>query len=278
MRYSRLECDYSPSMFARDFQATLSRQARAGHRLAERVRPYRLFYTDDAAVRTNLFVPERGKPSPLMLFIHGGYWQELDNQATDFLAQYYLTRGIAFASLGYGLAPRVSIETMVWQCRQGIALLRSLAGELGLVLPWALGGHSAGAQLACLVAIEEFQDGDPNILAELLLVSGIYDLVPLVGTYVNQALGLDEVRAHRLSPLYHDALKKLPHTTVVVAENDTPAFRGQARDFYRALCVAGVDTSWLDLDGHDHFDVLEDPRLISASASLFYRTERTSSF
>ncbi|MDI5932774.1 hypothetical protein [Halomonas kalidii] len=40
----------------------------------------------------NLFLPDGDGPWPLLVFLHGGYWQELDASATDCLAVPFLAR------------------------------------------------------------------------------------------------------------------------------------------------------------------------------------------
>lgn len=256
MTDAALDQAYSPSRFARDVAATLARQAVEGDALVAAHRPTRLRYADDPAACTDLFLPPGPGPWPVMVFIHGGYWQELDHAATNFLAARYLARGMAFASLGYGLAPRHSIEAMTAQCRQGLrAVFARVAGEGG-VTRLVLGGHSAGAQLACGVAAAEATSASGLTIDALLLVSGVFDLTPLVDTYVNGPLGLDRARARALSPRFGD-LAALPPSRVVIAEHDPPAFRRQGRDFVAAVRSAGGEAALVDLPGCDHFDVLD---------------------
>lgn len=252
MTETPLNLAYSPSHFARDFEATLTRQAALGIDLVARHQPITLRYGEDPAARLNLFVPEStAGPWPLMLFIHGGYWQALDNTATDFLAERYLARGMAFASLGYGLAPETSINTMVSQCLEGIAAACNALADNGGVWSIVLGGHSAGAQLAYWVAAS----GDIPI-DKLMLVSGVYDLTPLVDTYVNEALELTPTQALTLSPIFADS-SKLPPCHVVIAENDPPAFRQQTHDFVAALKTSHIQVELVDIAHCDHFDVLD---------------------
>ena len=77
------ESEYSPSSviggayqpFIRTY-AQRSRDARA--RMPGLLN---LRYGEAAAARLDLFVPERAATlPPLLLFIHGGYWQELSNK------------------------------------------------------------------------------------------------------------------------------------------------------------------------------------------------------
>ncbi|OWV28363.1 alpha/beta hydrolase [Halomonas campaniensis] len=252
MTETPLNLAYSPSYFARDYEATLRRQAALGIDLVASHQPTALRYGEDPAARLNLFVPESTSgPWPLMLFIHGGYWQALDNTATDFLAERYLARGMAFASLGYGLAPETSIHTMVNQCIEGIAAACNALADNGGVWSIVLGGHSAGAQLAYWVAAS----GDIPI-DKLILVSGVYDLTPLVDTYVNEALELTPTQVLALSPIFADS-SKLPPCQVVIAENDPPAFRQQAHDFVAALKTSHIQVELVDIANCDHFDVLD---------------------
>ncbi|MBT2773623.1 alpha/beta hydrolase [Halomonas sp. ISL-60] len=243
---------YSPSHYAQDFKATLTRQAALGVDLVARHQPITLSYGEEPAARLNLFIPKNtAAPWPLMVFIHGGYWQELDNTATDFLAERYLARGMAFASLGYGLAPKTSIVSMVNQCIQGTRAACNALVNNGGVASIVLGGHSAGAQLAYWVAAS----GEIPI-DKLILVSGIYDLTPLVDTYVNEALELNPTQARALSPKFAN-INGLPPCKVVIAENDPPTFRQQALDFIAALKATDVQVALVDIANRDHFDVLD---------------------
>lgn len=244
---------YSPSRWARDFEATLARQAELGVRLRERHAPQRLSYGTGPREGINLFVPEGRGPWPLMAFLHGGYWQELDAAATDFMAAPWLAQGWAFASLDYPLAPQAGIEAMVEACRQGIATLRREASALGLDGRFHLGGHSAGAQLALMSCLGE---GRLTDIVGLWLISGIYDLRPLVGTYIDAPLGLDVGRAERLSPLCQE-LRGLPPLTLTHGELDPPAFRAQGEALYERAQAAGVAVELCPLSDCDHFDILE---------------------
>ncbi|MCH4562208.1 alpha/beta hydrolase [Halomonas sp. EGI 63088] len=244
---------FSPSRWARDFEASLARQAELGRRLRERLPPRRLGYGPGEREGVNLFLPESPGPWPLMAFLHGGYWQQLDAAATDFLAAPWLERGWAFASLDYPLAPGASIEAMVAACRRGVTTLRAAAASLCLEGRIRLGGHSAGAQLALMACLGEERLAG---IEALWLISGIYDLRPLVGTYIDAPLGLDNERAERLSPLCQ-SLRGLPPLTLVHGEFDPPAFREQGEALHARARLAGVSADLRSLPDCDHFDILE---------------------
>ena len=80
-----------------------------------------LVYGDSRGQTLDLFVPEGGGVVPLLVFIHGGYWQSLDKGDFSFLAPPFLEAGIAYASLNYDLAPQVRIPEMVRQISAAMA-------------------------------------------------------------------------------------------------------------------------------------------------------------
>jgi len=90
-------------------------------------------------------------------------------------------------------------------------------------------------------------------LKGLALLSGIYDLRPLVGTYINDALGLDENAAKALSPIQHD-LSAFPPTLVAWGEDETDEFKRQSRAFAQPLSKACT----VEIEGRNHFDIVED--------------------
>ena len=201
---------------------------------------------------------------PLLAFVHGGYWQELSATESLFPAAACLARGWAYAAIDHTLAPLADLDAIVDECRRTVALLVDRASDPAS--DWGidpdrivLAGHSAGAHLAAMTA-----SGDPSGsgLAGLVLVSGIYDLEPLIGTTVNARLGLDVATARRNSPLPADPSPAgptgLPPTLVAHAVDDTDEFRAQSAAYAHHLASAGTAVTTLELADRHHFDVVLD--------------------
>ncbi|XP_064323279.1 kynurenine formamidase isoform X2 [Phalacrocorax carbo] len=94
-----------------------------------------------------------------------------------------------------------------------------------------------------------------------VLVSGVYDLEPILHTYVNNALNMSWEVAQRNSPMLC-ITPEAPAATacevlVAVAQHDSPEFRRQSQEYSQALRAAGWSVSLLDLAGVDHFDIIE---------------------
>jgi arylformamidase len=202
----------------------------------------------------DLFVPANVARPPVLVFFHGGYWQELSKQDSAFAALNCLAHGIAYAAVDYTLAPAATLSAIVEECRAAIARLEDVG-------PLVVAGSSAGAHLAAMVANERMRGA--------VLVSGLYDLEPLIGTSINADLGLDAAEAARNSPLRRP-LAGLPPSLVCWGENETDQFKRQSRAMARALRSAGASCETFECAGRNHFDVILD--LADPASALGRRT------
>ena len=94
----------------------------------------------------------------------------------------------------------------------------------------------------------------------MFLISRVFDLLSCVRTYVNDALTLHDESAARVSP--QRILMKMSPTiccpvVVVVEEHGSPEFTRQSKEFADVLKSHGVKSSFLELPGVDHFDIIE---------------------
>ena len=211
-------------------------------------------YGDDEAHAIDVMALSGDRPAPLLAFIHGGYWQELSRVESRFPAATCISRGWNYAAIDHTLAPAAPLDRIVDECRRAVRALAVRAEALSLdPNRIVLAGHSAGAHLAAMVAA----DPDGINLAGLVLVSGIYELEPLIGTTVNNRLGLDPVAARRNSPLLMDAAGS-PSTLVAHGSDETSEFKAQSAAFSHHLEAAGTTVTMLEVAGRNHFDVILD--------------------
>lgn len=264
--------DYQPFIDAyaeRSAQARLEAEALGGRWIEGR-------WGAAASQRLDLCLPPSfdGAAAGLLVYIHGGYWQELSAAQSLFAAAACVERGLAFAALDYTLAPAAQVGEIVGECRQALAWLRAQGAALGLdEARFVVAGSSAGGHLAALLALD--REGGAPPLAGAVLVSGVFELEPLIGTSINDALGLDESEARALSPALRD-LNGFPPAVVCWGEVETAWFKRQGRDFAAALQAAGTPCESFEVPGRNHFDVVldladEGSALSRAAFALFER-------
>ncbi|MBL8340877.1 MAG: alpha/beta hydrolase fold domain-containing protein [Rubrivivax sp.] len=203
-----------------------------------------------------------GAPAPVMLFVHGGYWQELAAADSLFAATACVELGIGFAALDYTLAPAASLDTIIGECLEALNWLSTHAAALGIARERvAIAGSSAGAHLCAAMVLgarEARAAGRAVVMPRgAVLVSGVYWLEPLIGTSIDAALRLDTAAARRASPGLA-ALAGLPEVHVAWGEVETEAFKAQSHAFVRRLHEAGVRCSASEVPGRNHFDVVLD--------------------
>lgn len=201
---------------------------------------------------------------PLLIFVHGGYWQALSAEASMFLAAGAAARGWSYAAVEYPLAPGAAVGEMVDCTSRALEIVTDASRSGGHRGPVVLAGHSAGAHLVAMSTLER-----PSAwpLDAIVLLGGIFDLRPLVATTVNDALHLDRGSAAALSPLVvgRGALAS-PPVLVAWASADTDAFIGQSRAYAARLADRGATVEVLECAQRHHFDVVDD--LVDPSTEL----------
>ena len=212
--------------------------------------------------RLDLFLPAAaagGMLPSLLVFIHGGYWQELSKDPSAFAAVDCVQQGVAHAVIDYTLAPLATLPQIVAECRQALRWLHSQAGALGFDAGRiVVAGSSAGAHLAAMVALPDAgDDGSAGCVRATVLVSGIFELEPLLGTSINAALGLTLPVAQAMSPALQ-SLAGLAPSVVCWGAVETDEFKRQGRDFAAGLQAAGSACQAFEVPAHNHFDIVLD--------------------
>ena len=215
-------------------------------------------FGDHPRERLDVFAPETDRPRGVALVVHGGYWMRFDRTDFSHLAAGALARGWLVAVPGYPLCPEVTIGAIETSVCRAIELAASLAPG-----PVRLAGHSAGGQLVARAACTDapLEAGVAARIDAVAPVSGVHDLVPLLGTALNDTLGLGAEEARRWSPARSTPRPGI-RTVAWVGADERPEFVRQ-----NGLLARGWGDGARVLErvepGRHHFDVieaLEDPR------------------
>jgi acetyl esterase/lipase len=131
----------------------------------------------DPRQKVDIYSPERAKDRPVVFWIHGGGWQTGDRTMIQVKPQAFVDKGFVFVSTGYRLLPNVEMGTIFRDIAKSVRWVHEHIAEHGgdpkriLVM-----GHSAGAQLAALICID-----DRYLKAEGLSLAIIKGCVPVDG-------------------------------------------------------------------------------------------------
>jgi arylformamidase len=261
-----LDREYSPSTRVPDLRPYLDEYAARSADARTRHEVRRLRYGPGPAETVDVFpAPATGhadraaRAAPLHAFVHGGNWQALTVDDSAFAASRFLAAGVAFAAVGYPLAPAAGLAEIVAAVGRCLRWLHGRAAELGAdPSRLQVSGHSAGAHLVAMALAAEPELAE--VVAGVVLVSGMYDLEPVRRSYVNDALRLDAGSARRHSPLWH-LPPRLPPVVIARGGNETRGYAMQHDAMLAALrgrAVAGEEVVDVVDERRNHFDLPHD--------------------
>ena len=220
-------------------------------------------YADQAnpRQRVDIYSPDAAKNLPVVFWIHGGGWQTGDRTNVQVKPQAFADRGFVFVSTGYRLLPEVDMVTIFRDIAKSVRWVHDhIAEHGGDPNRIFLMGHSAGAQLAALISID-----DRYLKAEGLSLAIIKGCVPVDGdTYdVPAIIETAETRlrahgmpmpkwGHRLKfgndPALHRDYSAVTHVTkgngippfLILHVADHPDVSAQAQRLEAVLKNAGI--------------------------------------
>ena len=172
---------------ARSFRGSLTAAGRA--RLE-------LVYGPAERNRFDLFLPE-GHAKGLVVFVHGGYWMQLDKSYWSHLAAGPIAAGYAVAIPSYTLCPAIRIGGI------GKEVAAAITAAAGMIDgPVILTGHSAGGQLVARMMTTTSPLAEPTVrrIRHVLAISGLHDLRPIMKRTMNAQLRIDIAEAQVESP------------------------------------------------------------------------------
>jgi acetyl esterase len=211
------------------------------------------------AIPLRLYRPlgtQRADVLPVLVYYHGGGWTIGDLDTHDTLCRELANlSGCAVVAVDYRMGPEHRFPAAVDDVLAATRWVRKEAGALGLDAGrLAVGGDSAGGNLAAVVAIAARDAGDLPIAFQLLIYPAT-DMRRVHPSHTTNGQGYvltsDTIKYFhdhyitdpkhdldwRASPLLHPDLSRLPPALVLTAGYDP--LRDEGLDYARALTAAG---------------------------------------
>lgn len=202
--------------------------------------------------------PAADANAPLHVFLHGGFWRGRDKSDYSYVADALVPLGITTVIMNYDLCPQAELPAIVDQVREGFKWIHAHAVELGgNPDSMTASGHSAGAHLiaAALSAYSALSTLPEGMPRAAVLISGVYELEPVLSITVNQEIRLRPEQVDPMSPMRHPPMPAVP-LTIVAGGAETAGFIDQSKKFAETCSAHGSSTSYVEIPGRDHYSIM----------------------
>jgi acetyl esterase len=198
-------------------------------------------------IPVRIYSPQGPSPSPALIYFHGGGWVLGDLESHDHVCRALAnSASCVVISVDYRLAPENKFPAAVYDSYAATEWIANHAAELGVDRSRiAVGGDSAGGNLAAVISLIARDKGGPNVVFQLLIypatdmrmsmpsidenADGPLLTKAAMDWFVNHYLNHAGDRTDPLtSPLLASNLKGLPPAFIITAECDPLRDEGEA--------------------------------------------------
>lgn len=221
-------------------------------------------YGDDARHSLDVYRPpdsvqEAAQLHPVVIFFYGGRWQSGDRREYEFAAQALTSRGFVVVVPDYRLYPEVVFPAFVEDGARAVAWTRQNIDRYnGDPTRIFVMGHSAGAHIALLLALDEryvrAAGLDSGVIAGAVGLAGPYDFLPFTSADVRALMGPEE-QWRVTQPISHvDASD--PPVLLMHGTDDALVKSENALNLAAALEASGACASVLLYENVGHVELL----------------------
>lgn len=227
---------------------------------------------EGGAIPARLYRPLGSAPNaalPALIYFHGGGWVIGDLDTHDVVCRQIANgSGGAVVSVDYRLAPEHKFPAAVEDAIAATAWIAAHGATLGIdTARLAVGGDSAGGNLAAVVALDARDRNGPKLIQQTLIypatestmshpsherfAEGLLLTRPTMKWFLGHYLrGAEDLADWRVSPLRATSLADLPPALVLTAGYDPLCDEGE--DYAARLAAAGVPVTRVRVEGMIH--------------------------
>jgi acetyl esterase len=220
-------------------------------------------------IPVRIYVPAGSGPKPALVYFHGGGWARGSLQTHDILCRALANGGACIVvSVDYRMAPEHTFPAAIEDSLAATRWVAEHAEQIGIdPTRLAVGGDSAGGNLAAAVALVLRDEGRPALVHQLLIYP-VTDYNFETRSYLDNAEGYNLTREamrfywrlylrdesdaddQRASPLRARHFANLPSALVITAEYDP--LRDEGRAYADRLRAGGTPTVYREYAGMIH--------------------------
>lgn len=232
-------------------------------------RTYDVAMADGTPIRVRVYRPTVDEARPAYVYFHGGgWWLGNIDLYDDACRRMAVEVGCTVAAVGYRLAPEHRFPTAAEDCFAALGWVAAQGATIGVdPTRLAVGGGSAGGNLAAVVALMARDRGGPALAAQVLdipatdLTMQSPSITQNATGYMLTKAGIEECRGFYApdpadwthpyaSPLLAPDLSGLPPAVITTCEFDP--LRDEGEQYGMRLVAAGVPVLLQRALGHIH--------------------------
>jgi acetyl esterase/lipase len=213
-------------------------------------------YGPDPRQKLDLYMPrEATLPLPIVLFVHGGSWQEGNKNGYGFVGRALAAKGFMTLVMNYRLHPKDRYPAFVddvalalrWAADNG----KSLGGDPKKLFAM---GHSAGAYDIAMAVLDERYAATRPKLSGVVTMAGPFDFLPLDAKATIEVFGaVPDLPSTQ--PINH-VTENAPPFLILHGTGDTTVFPRNAVALDKALREKGVSSELKFYDGTSHVGII----------------------
>lgn len=194
--------------------------------------------------KLDIYTPPNGaKDAPVMVFFYGGGWEWGSRDEYAFAGRAFAAKGFVTVVPDYRLVPEVRFPIFIEDAAAAVAWVwANIAGHGGDPAKIALAGHSAGAYIAVMAALDRRYlqaAGAPSDTVKAVVgLAGPYDFLPLDDRMTIAAFG--QAADVALTQPVNFARADAPPVLLLHGGGDTTVFPRNSENLAAALKRAGA--------------------------------------
>src|SRR5439155_13676259 len=213
LRRDELEYQYNPRVSVPEYPQLAKKRSDESRKVRATLRSW-LDVSYGRSPREVLDIYPASQPaSPVLVYIHGGYWRSGSKDDNCNFVPAFTQRGATVVVMEYDLCPQVTVTDIVQQACTGIAwTYRNVTRYGGNPSKLYISGHSAGGHLTAMALAYDWEkEGLPgNIIKGAVASSGVYDLEMVMHVSANEQIRMTPEIARENNPFLHRPLAVCP--------------------------------------------------------------------
>lgn len=244
-------------------------------------------YGSHPAQQLDVIAPAAPGPHPVVVFFHGGGWDSGRPADYRFVGRTFAREGYVVVLAGYRLVPEGAYPAMLEDAGSALGWVGAHAAQVGGDPERIfLMGHSAGAHIAAMMALEPRWLAGQGLARDFVKgvvgLSGPYDFHPFTSDSARRAFG--HVADPAVTQPIGFARADAPPMLLVTGDADTTVRPRNSHALAKALSAAGAGAEVVVLPGLDHAGTVKvlawpfagDDRVRQAALSFLGKTGRAS--